>query len=62
MSFLGRSSLNERKPIWFPKILLDEVQYFHIILPLFLYIDFILPTSQMSGITPELNITLHIFS
>jgi hypothetical protein len=30
MSFLGRSSLDERKPIWFPKILLDDGQYFHI--------------------------------
>jgi hypothetical protein len=31
MSFLGRSSLNELKSIWFPKILLDDGQYFHII-------------------------------
>jgi hypothetical protein len=31
-------------------------------LPLFLYIGFILPTSQMSGITPELKIALNIFS
>jgi hypothetical protein len=29
-------------------------------LPLFLYISFILPTSQMSGITPELNINEEI--
>ena len=31
MTFLGRSSLDERKSIWFPKILLDNGQYFHII-------------------------------
>jgi hypothetical protein len=28
----------------------------------FFYIGFILPTSQMSGITPELKIALNIFS
>jgi hypothetical protein len=31
-------------------------------LPLFFYIGFILPTSQMSGISPELKIALNIFS
>jgi len=30
MSFHGKSSLDERKPFWFPEILLDDGQYFHI--------------------------------
>jgi hypothetical protein len=42
MSFLVRSSLDERKPIWFLKILLDDRQYIHIIFIFFLDIKPIL--------------------